>query len=142
MATNGTIEVVADSACHAAGSRRASFASIDGMPASAVTRNAPNNTIAAVSPLPMMCTAAHSANDHSIGCRVIRWMPRGGCTLRAWQPTIVGLRRLTEATNSTNATSITATSTQRSHTGENHSGVVERLAPGAHQKHERDNRKQ
>ena len=45
IAANGTIEVAADSACHVAGSRRASLASIDGMPASAVTRNAPKNTI-------------------------------------------------------------------------------------------------
>ena len=67
IATNGTIEVAADSACQVAGSRRASLASIDGIPASAVTRNAPKNTIAPLSPPPMMCTVAHSANDHSIG---------------------------------------------------------------------------
>lgn len=53
IAANGVIEVAAASAFHAAGSRRANFASIKGMPASAVTRNAPKNSTAAASPLPM-----------------------------------------------------------------------------------------
>src|ERR1700722_20728052 len=106
MAANGTIEVVADSACHVAGSRRASWASIDGMPAGAVTRNAPKNTIDAVSPLPMMCTAAQIANDHSIGWRVTRVMPRGGLLAEPGGPIMVGFGWLTEATNRTNAGSI------------------------------------
>jgi hypothetical protein len=49
----------------------------------------------------MMCTAAHRAKDHNIGRRVTRWMPCGGCALSS--PIMVGLRSLTEATNSTNA---------------------------------------
>ena len=51
-------------------------------------------------------------------------MPRGGCAVAPGSPTIVGLRRLIAATNSTNATSITAASTKRSHPGAYHNGVV------------------
>ena len=47
--------------------RRASLASIEGMPRSAVTKNVPKNTIAALSRLSTMCTAARSATDQSIG---------------------------------------------------------------------------
>ena len=118
------MEVAADSACQVGGSRRASFASIEGMPASAVTRNAPKNTIEALSPLPMTCTAAQIANDHSMGCRVTRVMPRGGRVVAPGGPIIVGFGWLTEATNRMNAGSIARTRIQRSQAGMNQSGSV------------------
>src|ERR1700761_1432131 len=125
ITANGTIDVAAANACHVAGSRRASLASIDGMPAKAVMRKAPKNTIAAVSPSPRMCTAAQTANDHSIGWRVTRVMPRGGWPVPPDGPTIVGFRPLTEATNRTNAGSMASTSNQRSQPGATHSSAVD-----------------
>ena len=60
------MEVAAASSVQASGRRRASLASIEGMPANAVTRNAPKKTRLAVSPLPSMFGARLDADTRTI----------------------------------------------------------------------------
>ena len=78
------------------------------MPARAVTVIAPASSAIDKVPNMMRCTAPHSANAHSIGCRVIRSTPIAGVAnpVHARAATEVGLGVLTEATNSSTAGSI------------------------------------
>ena len=103
--------------------RLAILASMEGMPASAVTRKAPKKTIAALSPLPRICTAAQMAKAQSMGWRVTRWMPCGPRESSFAPPIAVGLP-MSEQANSTKAGSIATASTIRSQPGANQSGVV------------------
>ena len=101
------------------------------MPASAVTVIAPASSAIDKVPNTTRCTAPHSANAHSIGCRVMRSTPIAGVgESSACAPaTEVGLGVLTEATNSSSAGSISNIISTASHCGAIHNTRTGPAAP-------------
>ena len=90
IAANGTMEVCAAKDCQAGPSARRRLASIDTVPASAVTAREPKKMNEARSPLAIRCTTAHNPTPMRNGWRVTRTMPSGGRATRPSSPTIVG----------------------------------------------------
>src|SRR5262249_1613119 len=92
IAPNGTMEVCAAKDCQAAPSARRRLASIDTVPASAVTAREPKKMNEARSPLAIRCTAAHNPTPRRNGWALTRQMPPGRRVTRP-SPPKTGVRR-------------------------------------------------